>query len=274
VPVKGNVLAACVALGVFAAAAPARGDSASDKQQCASAYESGQRLRHQRNLVEAREQLLVCSRLCSPALQGECLDWIHEVELATPSVVVSARSAAGGDVVDVSVFVDGRPFASRLDGKALDLDPGQHTFRFIPASGKAIEQHYVIREGDKARELPVFLDDGRPSALPSFPPDPQASHRPIPILGWAFAGVAVVGLGSFATFGLTGRSEQDSTLGTCNPHCSPSQTDDVLHKYIAADVSLGISVAALAVAAVLVLTRPTRPIRTTLRDPGRVGFAF
>jgi hypothetical protein len=264
------LLAVAACLGVSAA----RGDSASDKQKCASSYENGQRLERERNLVEARNEFLACSRSCQTALQGECLGWLHEVELATPSVVIGARTNDGRDLADVRVLVDGRPFTDRLDGKALDLDPGEHVFRFIPARGTTIERRFIIREAEKARELTVILDDSGAQMTPTTP-SPTAepgSRRPIPVLAWVFAGVAVVGLGSFAGFGLTGRSEQNSTLAHCNPMCSPSQIDDVLHKYIAADVSLGVSIAALGVAAVLVLTRPT--LLSANRDRTSVGFAF
>jgi hypothetical protein len=261
----------------FATSAPARAraDNASDRQACAVTYEAGQRLERERKFVEARQNLLTCSRSCTATFAQECLGWLHEVDVATPSVVLVAKTSDGHDVEDVAVALDGRRFADRLDGKALDLDPGEHSFRFTPARGKAVLERFVIREGEKAREIAVVLDE-QPSVAASatIPTDETVARRPIPSLAWVLAGVGVVGMGTFAYFGITGRSEQDSTLKNCFPTCSPSQTDDVLRKYIAADVSLGISLAALGVATVLVLTRPTRRVARAGVFTPALGFSF
>ncbi len=266
--------ARAAALALLAAPRIASADTPADKPACIAAYENGQRLQRDHALLEARAELLVCSRdPCPKAFQAECVGWLGEVDRAMPSVVLGARTPEGRDLVDVKVFVDARPFALRLDGKALEIDPGEHVFRFVPQRGQPLEQRVVIREGEKAREWTVVLREAAPGPAPTPAQataspagaasteagPPPAPSRPIPVVAYVLAGVGAVALGSFAYFGLSGRSEQSNTLDSCKPACSPSQRDDVLQKYIIADVSLGISVVALAAAAVVVLTRPSRP---------------
>jgi hypothetical protein len=239
---------------------PARADLSGDKQACADAYEQGQRLRRDRALLESRARFVTCSRVCPPALQSECAGWLDEVNRALPTVVLGARLADGSDVVDVHVLLDGRPFTDRLDGKAVELDPGEHTFSFRAARGETIEEHVVVREGEKERALAVVLGSPAPAPAQSSPPGTPPVTRPIPVAVWALLGLGAAGLGSFAGFGLAGHSEQSSTLDACRPNCSPTQANDVLEKYRVADVSLGVAGAALAAATVLFLVRPTYTI--------------
>ena len=46
------------------------------------------------------------------------------------SVVPAAKDKKGRDIVDVKVSIDGKVVTETLDGKALPVDPGVHTFRF------------------------------------------------------------------------------------------------------------------------------------------------
>jgi hypothetical protein len=245
---------------------PARADPKGDKQACADAYEQGQRLRRDRALLDSRARFVTCSRVCPPALESECASWLDEVNRALPTVVLGARLADGSDVVDVHVLLDGRPFIDRLDGKAVELDPGEHTFLFRAARGETIEEHVVVREGEKERAVAVVLGSPAPVPAPSSPPRPSQVTRPIPVAVWTLLGLSAAGLGGFAGFGLAGHSEQSSTLDACRPNCSPTLANEVLEKYRVADVSLGVAVAALAAATVLFLVRPTysTPVRGDL----------
>ena len=45
-------------------------------------------------------------------------------------MAVHARDAKGEDLTEVRLTIDGETVAERLDGRALTLDPGTHTFRF------------------------------------------------------------------------------------------------------------------------------------------------
>ena len=65
---------------------------------------------------------------------------------------------------------------------------------------------------------------------------------------------------SFAYFAITGHSSFNQ-LEQCKPNCSRSDVRDVRTKYLMADVSLGVSVVALAAAGYLLLrSAPERPV--------------
>jgi hypothetical protein len=74
-----------------------------------------------------------------------------------------AKNAAGSDLVDVKVTVDGAPLATKLDGLAVDVDPGAHTFAFEAPDGR-VEQKVVITEGGKAQRVSVAF--GAPGTAP------------------------------------------------------------------------------------------------------------
>src|ERR1700733_10293046 len=91
-------------------AAPAFAD---EKAACLDAASKGQRFRDTHKLVEAREQLRVCAAAQCPAVvQSDCANWLADVEKALPSVVLSAKSGTGVDLVDVTVSVDGQALGS------------------------------------------------------------------------------------------------------------------------------------------------------------------
>src|SRR5580692_7308798 len=109
---------------------------ADEKQVCSDAYQQAQKLREAHKLVTAREQMKVCARAeCPGFIAKDCADWLKDVELRIPSVVLTGKNAAGADVTDMKVSIDGAPLVSKLDGLAVDVDPGAHTFAFEAADG-------------------------------------------------------------------------------------------------------------------------------------------
>ncbi|WP_437282945.1 hypothetical protein WME90_20945 [Sorangium sp. So ce375] len=259
-------LAAAAALsltGALAGAAP-------DKQACAAAYERAQGLRRAGRLIEARDALVTCSQpTCPAAAVADCGPWLAEVEQSLPSVVVAARDAHGRERLDVRVLVDGRPLAAALDGKALPVDPGPHTFRFEPATGPAVEERVLIREGEKNRPLTVTLGAERErAAAPASPrplAPPPASPRPlapppaepsVPGLVWASGAVGVAGLAVFAVAGALSLRAEADLRATCAPRCAKEEVRAIRVQHAIADVGLGVGVVALGAAAWLYMTRP------------------
>ncbi|WP_437627850.1 hypothetical protein [Sorangium sp. So ce1151] len=176
-------LAAALSLaGIDARAQPS-------KRACAAAYERAQGLRRDGKLIAAREALIACSQpTCPAAAVADCGPWLAEVEKSLPSVVIAARDAGGRERLDVRVFVDGRLLAAALDGKALPVDPGPHTFRYEPAGGPAVEERVLIREGEKNRAITVILGappggappSPRPIAAPAAPGAPRSAAPSAP----------------------------------------------------------------------------------------------
>jgi hypothetical protein len=134
---------------------------ADQKQACSDAYQQAQILREQHKLVASREQLRVCAEASCPGfITKDCTQWLKEIDPRVPSVVLTAKNASGADVTDVKVTVDGAPLVTKLDGLAVDVDPGQHTFHFEGAEGAA-EQKVLVPEGTKAQRVAVALGAAR-----------------------------------------------------------------------------------------------------------------
>jgi len=142
---------------------------ADEKQVCGDAYQLGQTLRDQHKLVKAREQLRVCAATtCPEFISKECTGWLKDVEARMPSVVLTAKNAAGADVTDARVTIDGAPLAATLNGIAVDVDPGAHTFGFDGPDGRA-EQKVVVAEGMKAQRVAVVLGAAGPGLVTATP---------------------------------------------------------------------------------------------------------
>ena len=105
-----------------------------------------------------------------------------------PTVVLAARLPNGADEVDVRVLVDGKPLAQRLDGRAVELEPGDHLLSFQPgvAGAAPVEMRVVVREGEKGRLIvgnlqPVATNTAPAAtgtAAPIAAPPPERSGGP------------------------------------------------------------------------------------------------
>ncbi|MBI5534496.1 MAG: hypothetical protein HY898_17355 [Deltaproteobacteria bacterium] len=279
-----------VVIGAVVASGSLSSDSAmaaDDKQVCLGAYISAQRLRNEDKLVEAREQLLLCARdVCPATLKKDCTTWAAEVEQALPSVVIEARNSDGGDVIDVKVTVDGKPFTDRIDGKPKNINPGVHTFHYETEGAPAMDEKVAIRAGDKMRKLTVkFNNKGKspPGAATASPdssaaPDSSAGPsptstgdkvegtRPVPAAVYALGGIGLVGFGVFTYFALKFDS-QVSDLDACKPSCAQSKVDDASTTRTISYIPLGVGVVGVGVATILYLTRPTVDNKSEARGP-------
>jgi hypothetical protein len=230
-----------------ASAAPATDPT---KLRCAQAYEQSQRLRQDGKLRSAREQALVCAQASCPAvLSGDCATWLVELEGAIPSVVVEVRDAQGQALTRAQVSVDGEPLTELLDGRALPLDPGERHFRIALPGGQRLERSVVVTEAKKSQYLRFDVAKA-PAAL--------VAPRARGLSPWAYgaAAAAVMGGVGFGYFGLQGRAEEQRLDDSCAPRCSRSDISALGRTYAAADVSLGVGLAALGVLSYLWLTNP------------------
>jgi hypothetical protein len=75
---------------------------------------------------------------------------------------------------------------------------------------------------------------------------------------YVLGGLAVAGAASFSYFALSGHAEM-GPLDRCKPYCNPDDVQSVRTKYLLADISLGVSVLALAGAGYWLLTEPKQP---------------
>ncbi len=252
---------------------------ADEKQQCVAASEKAQQLRNAGRLTEAREQLVQCGRNeCPKLVQQDCSEWMREVLAILPTVVPGAKDKDGRDIVDVNVSIDGKLVTETLDGKAIPVDPGVHTFRFerkgrptTDTKAPSVEEQVVIRQGEKNRILTVTLaDHERPTG--SKPPDetntPGKAASP-PIAAYVTGGVGVVALGVGLYLMLDANADARELRSTCAPRCEQSAVDDVDNRQVIAGVTAGLGGAALVAAAVLFFTHDRgRPSSTSRLLPG------
>lgn len=250
-------VSACALLALVSASSPAFADDTSD---CIAASEAAQSLRDRQSLLEARERLAVCSRdVCPGPIRADCLRERAEVDAAMPSIVFRAKDAHGEDAVDVKVFCDGDPLAAHLDGKALPVNPGAHTFRFEAPGEPPVERKVVIVEGEKNR---LVVADVVPVAGPvvSIPEAPavRPSGR-LSIPGLVVGGIGVAAVVPMAVFWALGTSDIRQMRDTCAPSvggtgCSADRVSSDRTKLIVGDVFMGVAAVGIATGAVLMLT--------------------
>ena len=260
---------ALLALAFATYAAPA---IAQDKTACLDAASKAQKLRNAHTLVEAREQLRICSAAtCPAAVQSDCAGWLADVERSLPTVVVSAKNRSGADLFDVKVTVDTAALTSKLNGEAVPMNPGPHAFHFETADGAVLDQQVMVREGEKNQEVAVVLGTASPTApaapavpppmdqtAASTPPEAQpAGGAPWKTVGWITGAVGVVGLGVGATFGFIAMHDKSTAGCDSNAVCKPGTVDPIKSAALVSDIGWIAGGVLLAGGAALVLFAPS-----------------
>jgi len=242
---------ATIASTALFASAPALAD---DRAECASAADQAQQLRDEGKYRRAREHLLVCARdVCPAPIKRDCLDWLNQLESIAPTVVFAAKDGAR-DLTDVKVSVDGVVVAERLDGKPVPMDLGAHKVKF-EYQGQSKEEDVVVGAGQKGRNISVVFGAPPPTGPVTPPPAAESSEGSL-VPAFIVGGIGILGLGSFAIFGISGKSDVSDLEKTCKPNCAQSEVDSARTKLIIADISLGVGIVALGVATYMILTRP------------------
>jgi hypothetical protein len=250
------VVALCAA--VLSPSAPAWGD---DRAECVEASSKGQTARDAHQLLEAREQFRLCARQeCPAVVQRDCAGWLDGVEKSLPSVILRAKDGAGADLVDVRVTVDGAPSTTRLDGQAIPMNPGLHTFHFELADGTSADERLVVTEGTRNQIVGTTL--GRPAPPSSTGPSAAATTAPPPrggspwrTVGWIVSGVGVAGLAVGTGFGFAAISDKGSA-NCVDKLCDSGPLDSARNAARAADVSFAVGGALVATGIALVLFSP------------------
>jgi hypothetical protein len=217
---------------------------------CLGASETSIKLRSAHHLRESRQQLLECAALTCPLeVRSECERRLVGVNAAIPTLVFEAKDAAGNDLSAVSVSMDGKPLADRLEGTAISLDPGSHSFHFEAVGHGMVDKSFVLHEGEKdRRERIVFGAVAAPGvtgvasraqdqAVPPKAADgssPASADRgttssswgPLKTVGVVAGGVGLVGIGIGAAFGLLAASDKNNANCDANGYCTPGPLSD------------------------------------------------
>jgi hypothetical protein len=229
---------------------------------CVHAYEQAQEERHSGKLLDARVQLASCARdVCPAFIRKDCAAWHGDLQSEIPTVVFTARSGQR-DLTDVRVSLGARVLSSRIDGQAIELDPGEYEFQFAAPGMKPATQHVLISRGERNRLQRVEL---APIATEREAVEPLPGARRSWLVPGVLAGVAVVGLTSFGVFAASGHAAESRLETTCSPRCSKDQVSAVRTKYTVADVSLAVGVASLGLATYFALS--SNDSRESARHP-------
>ena len=143
------------------------------KDECIDANEAAQSLGQTGKLIAEKQKLLVCvASSCPGPIRQDCGQRLADVEAKMPTLVLEAQDDGQHDLAAVRVTMDGRPLFDRLDGKALQVDPGEHHFVFEASGLSRAEKTIVVREADKNRHERVVLvaPAGEPAATPRTAP--------------------------------------------------------------------------------------------------------
>lgn len=224
---------------------------ADEKTACVEAHIEGQRLRDAGKLRAARQKFVTCgAQTCPGPVSRECADWLRDIDAMLPTMLVTARDAAGQESADVAVRVDGELVLPRLSGMPTPIDPGEHTFRFAWPDGRVREQRLLVTAGEKNRRVAVDYPEATPLVVPPLPTPlpPRESGMHVPAASVALGAVGVLGLGAFTVLGIDALSRAHRLESTCAPTCAPDASSTMRREGIVADVSLGVGLVALGAA--------------------------
>jgi hypothetical protein len=162
------------------------------------------------------------------------------------------------------------------------VNPGRHLVLARAPAAQAEEQIEINEREAQQLEL-VFSPDPPANAAtgvarsPAAPPPPGDVGAPRPrvsTLTWTLGGVAVAGLGAGTVLGLSTVSRRNELRQQCAPSCAPGDVEDVRRRAIFTNLSLGVGVAAAALAVTsYVLGRPQAQASDTARKPTRFSVA-
>lgn len=225
-----------------ALSAPSHAADAPSKEQCFDAHERGQSTRKAGKIREAREHFTVCAHeKCPKLVRTDCTQRLEDTKDAVPTLLLKAKEANGSYLSDFKITIDGQPAPPSATDGSIAMDTGQYTVRMELPDGRFVEKQITLSEGQKLEWIGELNAPKTPEPPPPEPvPEPEAKTSP---LVYVLGGVAVVGLGGFAAFGLMGNGKQ-SDLDACKPNCERDDVDAMRSNYLFADISLGVALVA------------------------------
>jgi len=276
-----------VALAVAAASAwslaTARPSAAADPAAaaCLEASDASLRASHEHRLRAERAALMACAAPeCPAVIRKECLGRVDEVTSQIPTVVFEVKDGAGRDLADVVVTMDGEVVAQHLDGTAVMLDPGPHTFRFEGPGGPAATLDVILREGDKGRRLPVVVGATEPlRAEPPRAPPASGDGRAQRVAGIAVGAAGLGGLGVGVVLGGLALASWTTAKDACPARtaCSSSavsKSGDAVTLGTGSTAAFVVGAALVAGGVTLYFTAPRRREAVTARlGPGSLSVA-
>jgi hypothetical protein len=229
------------------------------KRECAAAATRGQTLRDDKQLRASREALVACSAAsCPTPIRKACTEWLAEVDARLPKITVHVVDAGDHEIADARVRID------EIDSRTAteSVDPGPHSVQ-VRFNDRTLTESVTVSERENRSvviRLPPSTAASTVAALPPSAPrekkaEPTTTSLPVSV--WILGSVGALGVASFAFFGLRARAELDALDDPrtgCSPACAPDRADAARANAMVADVSLGVGIVALAVAAVVAIS--------------------
>jgi hypothetical protein len=241
------------------------------REGCLANHEQSQLRRIEKRLIGARSAARACAiTACPAAIRSDCSEWVAELSKLIPTVLLVAESGSG-ELENVRVTLDGVVLTEKLDGTAIEIEPGPHLLRFEHGTEPPIDRRIDVPEGEKGFMVRVRFAGEAPPPTPVAPVPPVApapaaprdpGTRPVPILTYVFGGVAVAAAGTSAVLAANAFSEKSKASEECAPNCSEERIDDIHGRFVLADVAGGVAIASAGVAVLFYVTRPTVPSRS------------
>jgi hypothetical protein len=149
------------------------------KEECVNANSAAQDQKEHGQLLAARESLVFCaSDGCAKYAKGDlardCAHLLQEVNKSIPTVVFVAKDSNDNDLPKTRVTERGRTIVNRLDGRSVELDPGEHRFRFETDGFDPVEKIAIVAAGKKDLEVKVVYRKNVPPP-PVAPPPPTVA---------------------------------------------------------------------------------------------------
>ena len=190
----------------------------------------------ERNGLLSRAQKLwsACATAeCPPVVRDDCAALNAAVMAAIPTITPAAVDAVSGtDLPQASVRIDHRPERWALVGRALSLDPGQHSLTFEAPGYRPQRIGVALREGEKLRPILVRLQ--------RVESESKAASRRVHPAAYVAAGTGVVAAGFWAYFGLNALSKRADCSDRLNEHlCAAEANDWLTYSDIAGAISIG-----------------------------------
>jgi len=282
---------ALAALGALAGSSLSKVARA-DEAACVAASENELSLRKQGKLRDAIKLLVTCAApTCPDEVKNECGRRLVDLNAILPSLVLHATDAAGNDLPGVTVSLDGVALPDGLNGRPVQVDPGNHALHFELTGKPSVDKTVLVAEGERDRRVTVVM--GEPAgAGPVTTPAPESNGpATMRLVGYGVGGAGAVGLVIGGVLGGLAFSKWSSAKGECNGggsnpcahNTNSAATNDQQTAGTFADASTGLLIAGGALAAtgvVLVLlgrkATPTTGLHwspTVLAHGGALGLS-
>jgi hypothetical protein len=229
------------------------------ERDCSAVYDAAQEAESTGDLHTALEFYESCAvDSCANPARRSCEAHALRLELDAPTIVPLAKTANGEPIVDADLTMDGRLLTSHLNGRAIGVDPGLHEFVFSKDGKTLGSVRLVVAQGQRNRELwmieapvhsaqhlaPVVMKRETHVAAPRAAVAPtESNEHSASVAPYLLGGTALLGGGAYALLSTWARND-NAELSRCTPNCPKESVQHIRNLYLAADISLGVGIAA------------------------------